>query len=51
MSYYALISGYKDCFKDKNTKEYNNVKFEDIYHIYKLDKELGNLFLKYILKI
>nr|WP_317358025.1 Abi family protein [uncultured Tyzzerella sp.] len=51
ISYYALISGYKDSFRNKNTKEYNNVKFEDIYYLYKLDEELRSLFLKYILKI
>ncbi len=51
-SYFSLVSGYKDAFRDKKTKIYNkNVKFEDIYYLYKLDEELRNLFLKYILKI
>lgn len=52
ISYFSLISGYKDVFRNKETKKYNsNVKFEDIYYLYKLDENLRNLFLKYILKI
>lgn len=51
-SYFSLISGYKDAFRNKKTKVYNkNVKFEDIYYLYKLDENLRNLFFKYILKI
>ena len=52
ISYFSLISGYKDIFRNKETKKYNsNINFEDIYYLYKLDEELRNLFLKYILKI
>lgn len=52
ISYFSLITGYKGVFRNKNTKKYkDNTKFEDIYYLYKLDEELRNLFLKYILKI
>ena len=52
ISYFALVSAYKDNFRNIETKKYNNnVKFEHIYFLYKLDEKLRNLFLKYILKI
>ncbi len=49
-SYYGLINGYKDIFKDPITNNfYPNTKFEDIYHLYQFDAELRDVFLKYIL--
>ncbi len=50
ISYYSLITGYKDIFKDKTTGYYKkNVTFEDIYNLYRFDRDLRSIFLKYIL--
>ena len=52
IGYFALISGYKDLFKNPTTKKYkDNTKFEDIVALYKFDENLRELFLKYLLKI
>ena len=52
ISYYGLINGYKDCFKDKTSNLYTeNATFEDIYNLYLFDDDLRNIFLKYILII
>ena len=49
-SYYSLINGYKDIFKDKTTGFYKkDVCFDDIYNLYKFDRDLRSIFLKYIL--
>ncbi len=50
-SYYSLISGYKQPFKDKNNQYKIKTTIEDIYAMYQFDEELRSLFLKYILKI
>jgi len=51
-SYYSLICGYKDIFKDKSTGYYTNeATFENIFMLYSFDEELRGLFLKYILKV
>lgn len=50
ISYYSLITGYKDIFKDKTTGYFKkDVAFEDIYSLYKFDRDLRSIFLKYIL--
>ena len=52
IGYYALISGYKDLFKDKQTSQYlSDAKFEDIVALYRFDETLRELFLRYIMKI
>lgn len=49
-SYFSLISGYKDTFKNPTTGKYiDGTTFEDIYHLYRFDHELRSIFLKYIL--
>lgn len=51
-SYYSLISGYKDNFKDTGINKYKSgTKFEDIVALYEFDDILRELFLKYLLKI
>lgn len=50
VSYYSLITGYKDIFKNKTTGFYlKDISFDDIYNLYKFDRELRSIFLKYIL--
>ena len=49
-SYYGLINGYKDCFKDNDTHLFiNGTTFSDIYNLYLFDADLRDIFLKYIL--
>lgn len=49
-SYYSLISGYKEIFKEDNGLYYkSNAKFNDIYQLYRFDESLRSIFLKYIL--
>ena len=49
-SYFSLISGYKDTFKNPTTGKYiDGTTFEDIYSLYQFDNELRNVFLKYML--
>ncbi|MGN0505623.1 MAG: Abi family protein [Lachnospiraceae bacterium] len=49
-SYFSLISGYKDIFKNPATRKYcENASFEEIYSLYQFDGELRSVFLKYIL--
>lgn len=50
-SYFDLISGYKQMFKDKKGKYKLHTSIEDIYALYCFDDELRSVFLKYILKI
>lgn len=46
-SYFSLISGYKDSFKNPTTGKYvDGTTFEDVYHLYRFDNELRNIFLK-----
>lgn len=50
ISYYGLINGYKDIFKDPTTNNfYSNTTFDDIYNLYLFDAALREVFLKYIL--
>ncbi len=49
-SYFSLISGYKDTFKNPTTGKYiDGTTFHDIYRLYQFDNELRSIFLKYIL--
>ena len=52
IGYFSLIGGYKTPFKNTTTKKYRDgTTFENIVELYKLDENLRELFLKYILKI
>ena len=49
-SYFSLISGYKDIFKNPTTGNYiDGTTFDDIYRLYQFDNELRSIFLKYML--
>ena len=50
-SYFALISGYKGPFKQKDGTYKLHVSIQDIYALYSFDDNLRTLFLQYILKI
>lgn len=46
-SYYSLIGGYKDIFKNPTTKKYKDgTRFEDIVELYYFDELLRQLFLE-----
>ncbi len=50
--YFALVTGYKDLFKNKTTNNYiDGTKFEDIVAIYRFDQQLRELTFKYLLLI
>jgi abortive infection bacteriophage resistance protein len=50
VSYYNLINGYKDVFKNPSSNNYlNDTTFDDIYNLYQMDACLRNVFLKYFL--
>lgn len=50
ISYYGLINGYKEAFKDSTTNRYiSDTTFDDIYRRYFCDADLREVFLKYIL--
>lgn len=50
ISYYSLINGYKDIFKNQQTHDFiNGTTFENIYTLYLFDADLREFFLKYIL--
>lgn len=50
-SYFALISGYKEPFKDKKGNYKIHTTISDVYALYCFDESLRDLFLRYILKI
>lgn len=51
-SYFSLIGGYKEKFKNPSTKQYyEGTCFEDIIALYEFDEQLREIFLKYFLKI
>lgn len=51
-SYYSLIGGYKDIFKNLTTKKYKDgTRFEDIVELYYFDELLRQLFLRYLIKV
>ena len=50
--YFALITGYKDIFKNPTTKNYcDGTTFEDIVAIYQFDKQLRELTFRYLLLV
>ncbi|MBE5950578.1 MAG: Abi family protein [Lachnospiraceae bacterium] len=50
ISYYSLINGYKEIFKDSSTNNYYpGTSFDDIHQLYLFDAKLREIFLKYIL--
>lgn len=54
-NYYNLINGYKFLFLDKqyagkDEKYLKNTNFNEIYALYSFDRELRNLFIRYILE-
>lgn len=49
-SYYSIINTYKSLFKINGSYK-NGTKFEEILAVYKFDKNLKAIFLKYILEI
>ena len=52
ISYFALISGYKDLYRNPTIKKYKDgTTFEEIVALYKFDENLRELFLKYLLFI
>lgn len=52
VSYYSLINGYKDVFKNPDTHlYYPGTTFNDIYQLYRFDSDLRAVFLKYILVV
>ena len=51
-SYYSLIGGYKDVFKNPTTKKYKDgTNFEDIVELYYFDEQLRQIFLRYLIKV
>ena len=50
-SYYSIINGYKNAFKDENNDYKENVSFEEIFALYEFDKNIKAIFLKYTLEI
>ena len=52
ISYFALIGGYKDLFKDSATSKYRaGTAFEDVVELYKFDERLREIILKYLLQV
>lgn len=53
-NYYNLINGYKSLFLDPSFADERYLPgtyFEDIYSLYLFDRELRNLFMRFILEI
>ena len=51
-SYYSLINGYKDLFPSDDTGKFlMPISFYDFYMLATFDRELNNLFFKYIIMI
>ena len=52
LSYYTLIGGYKDLFKNPASGKYlHGVTFEEIVAFYYFDDNMRSLFLKHILHV
>lgn len=52
LSYYSLISGYKQLFKHSPSQKYiYGVTFDELVAFYYFDEELRSLFMKYILHV
>lgn len=55
-NYYKIFNGYKELFLDSTYSESDEkyiagTKFEEIYSLFLFDRELRNIFMKYILEI
>ena len=50
-TYYSIINGYKSLFKNENNKYKENVRFEEIFALYAFDRNIKNIYLKYILEL
>lgn len=50
-SYFDLISGYKNPFKDKNGYYKAHASIDDIYALYRFDDKLRSIFLRHILLV
>lgn len=48
-SYFSMISGYKEPFKNKDGSYKKGTTIEDVYALYKFDENLRHIFLEYIL--
>lgn len=52
IGYYALITGYKDLFKDPTTRNYREgTTLDDLVALYRFDEHLRELTLHYLLQI
>lgn len=52
VGYYALISGYKNLYRNKTIGKYRDgTRFEDIVALFRFDERLRELFLRYLLHI
>jgi abortive infection bacteriophage resistance protein len=51
IGYFALIGGYKTPFINPMTRIYEHTSFEDIYALYKFDRNLRELTFKYLCEI
>lgn len=50
--YYALITGYKDLFKNPSTQNYrDDTTLQDILALYQFDEQLRELTLRHLLHI
>lgn len=49
-SYYSVINTYKYVFKKDDNTYFENVHFDEIYSLYKFDKNIRTIFLKYALE-
>lgn len=50
-TYYSIVNSYKLNFKNKDGNYKDKVSFEEIYALYKFDKNIKYLFLKYSLEL
>jgi len=50
-SYYSVVNGYKNLFKDATNHYKANVTFEEIFAVYEFDKNIKSIFLRYVLEI
>ena len=52
ISYFSLVSGYKDPFKNPSTNTYKyGIEFGHLVELYNFDEQLREIFLKYMMKI
>jgi abortive infection bacteriophage resistance protein len=50
-SYYSIVNGYKNVFKNEDNHYKPNVSFEEIFALYEFDKNIKAIFLKFTLEI